>query len=110
MAHVSGVGTTGGSKTVSTFSEDPAGHGRRVTSSTAVSLQREPSIANRIFIDIYPQITCARPIPLALIRFSAEKPKQLRGISHHTGISRSTVSFKRPDKQPGRRHARCTKK
>jgi len=48
----SGVSGAGSSKAVKTFIDDPSGHGRRPISSTAASLQDEPSTANRIFISL----------------------------------------------------------
>jgi|SRR6185437_1442442 len=51
MVQAWGVGGIGSSIAVKTFISDPTGQGLRAISSTALSLQGEPSTANKIFIE-----------------------------------------------------------
>src|SRR6185369_9340208 len=64
MAQAPVVAGTGLSNTVSTFTTEPSGQGRRATSCTAASLQDEPSIAKSIFMTKPPSPhVCAQPVP-----------------------------------------------
>src|SRR5205085_8665334 len=77
----------GGSTTETTLTWLSAGQGRRATSSTARSLQGEPSIASRIFIAVTPFVdaACAR----------TRAPNRRPHTTIARGVPATTVEFSR---------------